>query len=83
MPKALKRVRKPRPYYVLLTRDAADKPWGIEFGDYDRPAVQFERDDFRQNYAATNLRIIRAENARKSTIDNAVAELNSHLQVAK
>lgn len=79
MPEPMKRVRKQRPYYVLLSREGADQPWGVAFGDYDRRAVDFERDDYRNNYAAKNLHIIRAQNARQSTINKLVTELNSQV----
>lgn len=33
-------------YYTLLTRNDG-APWAIEFGDYDRDCVEFERDDIK------------------------------------
>lgn len=69
--------RRSRPYHCLLTRESSSDKWGLAFGDYDRPAVVFERDEYRQNYMAKNLTIISAPNARTKTVQSAIDALNS------
>ncbi|WP_448955737.1 hypothetical protein [Labrys neptuniae] len=73
--------RKPRPYHCLLTRQTVNifegPQWFLEFGDYDRDAVEFEREEYRHSfgYPAKNLRIITTSD-RQADIDAAIAKLN-------
>lgn len=69
--------RRSRPYYCLLTREAATDHWALAFGDFDRPAVVFERDEYRRQYMAKNLTIISAPDARAKTVQTAVDALNT------
>lgn len=71
--------RRTRPYHLLLTRETATDKWGVAFGDYDRPAVVFERAEYRQRYMAKNLTIISAANARGKTVQAAVDALNASI----
>lgn len=74
--------RRSRPYYCLLTREAASEAWALAFGDYDRPAVVFERNEYRRQYMAKNLTIISAPNARAKTVQTAVDALNTKAEHA-
>jgi len=66
-----------RLYFTLLQRDPNDGKWGIEFGDYDRETVEAERDDYRDHGAkARDLKIVRTDNARTSSIMPIVNALN-------
>jgi hypothetical protein len=37
-----------RPYYNLLEQSAPGQPWSIQFGDYSRQCVEFERRDMAE-----------------------------------
>jgi len=64
------------PYYSLLIREHGK--WSVEFGDYDRETVEFERADilYYSGYGARDLKIIKS-GVSQSSIDAAVAKLNS------
>lgn len=49
-----------RKYYVLAHWNVATSEWGVEFGDYDRSVVSWEREDYLQsgNYRAKFLHIV-------------------------
>lgn len=71
-----------RPYFILAVRDypakgATNRKWGVEFGDYERETVEYERDDYRRNYPANCLKVIRVSDDNQSTIDEAIAALNA------
>jgi len=76
-----------RPYYVLVARDttpAGNGEWTVEFGDYDKECVHFERDDciysnrFEQGRnAGKNCRVLKVKSAHKTAIAKAVAALNA------
>jgi hypothetical protein len=60
-------------YFLLLARDGAGKPWRLEFGDYDRGTVDYERQTYRDNGTrAGNLKIICSNSARQSCVDYCV-----------
>lgn len=66
-----------RKYHTLLSRDNADSPWRIEFGDFDRETVEQERAEYRDNGAkASTLKIITTGAAQKD-IESVVATLNA------
>jgi hypothetical protein len=71
-------------YYTLISRTAQDYngEWVIEFGDYDRATVEFERDDMRENeaYDGAQFRIIKTMTARQSEINQRVSEENLMLR---
>jgi hypothetical protein len=64
-------------YYTLLIRIAGK--WQIEFGDYEKQAVEFERDSIKDSPAsgvkAKDLKIIKTDEE-QSAIEAKVAELN-------
>ena len=69
-----------RIYYTLAVRDypaagVTNRKWAAEFGDYDRETVEYEREEFRRNYPANCLRIIRTDGA-QAAINTAIAKLN-------
>lgn len=65
-----------RKYHILVTRDDATSPWYPQFGDYDKDVVKQEVIDCYRSFKASNRRIITTENARQSTINEAIALLN-------
>lgn len=70
-----------RPYFTLAVRDypakgATNRKWGPEFGDYDRETVEAELEDWRRNYPANCLKIIRTETDDQRAIENAIRNLN-------
>jgi hypothetical protein len=69
-----------RPYFTLVSFDRADETptWTIEFGDYNREAVEFERDDMRSHEPALKFKILRTADARQATIVAAVIALNAN-----
>jgi hypothetical protein len=68
---------KPRPYHVLLTREATTEPWGIAFGAYDRSDVVAEREDLRDHGAKLiNLCIHTCNDASQIALDNLVYCIN-------
>lgn len=62
-------------YWILATRES-DGKWHMAFGDYLRSTVQFERDSYRSDYAAKDLRIVRSTDS-QAAIDATFAALNS------
>ena len=76
-----------RHYYILVCRDttpAGNGEWVMEFGDYDKECVDFERDDciysdrFEQGRnARKNCRVLKVKSANKTAIAEAVAALNA------
>lgn len=66
----------PRRYFLLLARETPQAHWGIQFGDYDRETVTAERDEYRGQYAARNLKIVTSNSARQSCCDYVVSRLN-------
>ena len=63
------------PYFSLLIKEGGK--WRVEFGDYDREAVEFERADILEysDHGARDLKIIKS-GVSQSAIDAAVAKLN-------
>ena len=76
-----------RPYYVLACRDttlAGNGEWVVEFGDYDKECVDFERDDcidsdrfVQGRNARKNCRVLKVKSSNKTAIADAVAALNA------
>jgi hypothetical protein len=64
-----------RQYHSLLLLDRGT--WRLEFGAYDKSAVEAERDDYHQGggYPLRDLRIITTSDT-QAAIDAAVATLN-------
>lgn len=68
-----------RPYFILLSREGngPNDRWSMQFGDYERGPVAFERDDMRdQGYRASNLKIVRLAGDTNSHIEYAVQTAN-------
>lgn len=63
-------------YYVLFIQDENNR-WWPEFGDHERSVVKFERDDYRHNYKASQLKIVAVENSSTAAIDTARLKLNN------
>ncbi len=63
-----------RKYHTLLTRDDANSPWAITFGDYDRECVEYDADTYEYDGVPTH--IITTSDA-QADIDAAVARLNN------
>lgn len=61
-------------YYTLLVKFEEADPWTAQFGDYDKSAVEDERDDSYEDAYCT--KIIRTADS-QSAIDAAVATLNA------
>jgi hypothetical protein len=61
---------KTAPYWLLLTREPSG--WCIVFGTYDRDAVLAERNDYRDEYRACDLHILRVDSSSQAAIDAAV-----------
>jgi len=50
------------PYYSLFVRDTINDEWRIEFGDWDKGAVEFEYQDYRDHgHKVQNLKIERTQ----------------------
>jgi len=64
-------------YYVLLVRE--DGRWGVQFGDFSRSAVHFERDEYRdkdvrrRDLAILTFQTIGGKAPLQADIDKAVA----------
>lgn len=75
--------RTPRPYYTLLSRDSGHpvtNQWTIEFGDYDRPTVESELEDYLDHdWKAKDLKII-TTTGQQADIEAMVRELNERLR---
>lgn len=69
-----------RKYFTLLTIDGTPGcPWSIQFGDYDCPTVEDERDDYLDHgWKRRELKIITTGDT-QAEIEAAVAELNKDL----
>lgn len=66
-----------RNYFTLLSREARDMPWRIEFGDRDRETVEAEFEDYRDHgISRGNLKIVSTLTSRQAEIDAVVAKLN-------
>lgn len=68
-------------YFSLLSREGAESPWAIEFGDYDRECVEFEREEMHEGYKGypkKDLKIIKTGDSWDS-IQSAVAALNAKI----
>lgn len=70
-----------RTYYTLVTRDWNDGakamgPWTPQFGDYDREVVQDEREEYLNEYAASDLKIVTSGDT-QAEIDERIAKLNA------
>jgi hypothetical protein len=64
-----------RPYYTLAAR--AHGVWFPQFGDYDREIVEAELQDYRDHgRRARDLKIVRSQDARKVSVEMALAKLN-------
>jgi hypothetical protein len=64
-----------RPYFILLVQDLDTPHFYMEFGDYDREAVEAEYRDFRDHdYPRAALRILRASNASPQACAAAIFE---------
>lgn len=69
-------------YYTLATKEP-DGRWYPQFGDHDKEAVEFERDDMTgrprgsHGYVAKrDTKIIKTRTVRKADVDAAIAALN-------
>lgn len=66
-------------YYVLVVK-YPQEPWVNEFGDHDKEAVEFERQDIKDSHQTprgTKYKILRLKNCRRGVVEKAVEELNN------
>lgn len=69
--------RAPRVYHVLVARETALDPWGIEFGDYHREVVRAEADHYYcTGTKRSDLKILAVRDDTQKAIEDAVLELN-------
>jgi hypothetical protein len=61
-------------YFVLLGRDHKGAPWNFYFGDYDREAVQFEKDAM---YTHEGLKLVVLPSDTQEAIDRYIMALNA------
>ncbi len=73
--------RLPAPYFTLLVRPRGESEWTIEFGDYDREAVEYDADIYE--YDGDDTMILKTEDARQVTIENAAAAYRAKSGAAK
>lgn len=67
-------------YYTLLCRYEIDGLWHVEFGDFDKESVEFERETLRDDgVQAKNLKIIttKAKDDHAHAVHTAVEKLNA------
>ena len=62
------------PYFTLITRDA-DGTWFPQFGDYDRNVVKEEVTEYRSEYRAKDVKVIRCDDESLAALDRAIAAL--------
>ena len=68
-------MKKPKRYYSLFVCN--ESGWGAEFGDYDKSAVEFERDDYLDHgHKRKNLKIVCTGDTQEE-INKASNKLNS------
>lgn len=71
-----------RPYYILVERsDDSISPWSVQFGDFDKETVTFERQEMIEGYQsipASRLKVIKVKSAKQAHIDEKIEELNSN-----
>jgi len=69
-----------RPYHVLFARESATDRWTLEFGDYDKSTVVYERQTYRDNdYKASNLKVITSTSDKQACLNAIMARLNNEL----
>jgi hypothetical protein len=71
--------RKAKTYFTLLVNDGTpgDRPWGIQFGDYDRSVVEAELEDYRDHgWKRKELKIVETVGHGNAEIEAIVAKLN-------
>lgn len=70
-------MRRERPYYTLVQRDAETGTYQPQFGDYDKGCVRFELAEYRyQGVRANDLRIVKCRSARAPDIQAALKTLH-------
>jgi hypothetical protein len=62
-------------YFILIGRDHKGAPWSFYFGDYDREAVEFEKD---QMYTHEGLKLVALPSDTQEAIDWYIRSLNAH-----
>ncbi len=78
----VRKPRKSRKYYTLLSRERGEpaSTWAIEFGDYDRSTVAYERDDMKEadaNFARKREYRIITTSPEQKAIDAEVAKIRA------
>lgn len=68
-------------YHYLVQREGGR--WGIQFGDYDRETVEFEREDMKRDYQARDLKIITMPKADQALIDAKIEKMNAQEAAAE
>ena len=66
-------------YYILARHYAGI--WSVEFGDYDRDTVAYERDDLHHGYESVpyrDLKLIKLADDTQAATDAAIATLNAN-----
>ena len=78
-------MRHRRPYYVFASRDSIESEFLIEFGDFERTAVEFERKDWLEHLnpdgscrKKSNTRVFRTRTADRGVIFAALEALNRY-----
>jgi hypothetical protein len=59
-------------YHVLLGRNHKGAPWCFYFGDYDREAVEFEKD------LSPGFKLVTLDSDTQEAIDRYIRSLNAH-----
>lgn len=63
--------------YYLLVEKTEGAEWAIQFGDSDKEAIEFERDDYADHgIPKKNLKVIKSASSQQRDCDAAVAKLN-------
>jgi hypothetical protein len=77
-PQAKGNAKMARKYHTLLLNEAPQgegPQWAIQFGDYDRDNVEYERDEYLRDHPAKSLKIVTTGD-KQADINAAVAKLN-------
>lgn len=61
-------------YFTLALCE--DGQWSPQFGDFDKECVEAEREEYRRDYPAKALKIIKTKTARQADVNAAIASLN-------
>lgn len=69
-------------YFTLITRDNAQRKWGIQFGDHDRAIVVQERKDSYAGLPSNCWQIVKTATKRQYEINSVVEALNGE-QIAR